>query len=367
LSFEDEIAGKVVEGLKIEISPTEQKSIQQPITSSVEAYNDYLQARFYMNQYFQDSGLESLQKGEDQLLRATTLDGNFADAYALLGQLYMLQGTNFIADGAANLKRSETASKNALRIYPQSVEGMVALGAAYTEQGRLGDAIPILRQAVALAPNHAFAWDVLAYSYYHAGLNELAEQGYRRVVELNPTPPRNHWMHARMLLYAGRIQEAEQEMRETVAKSPDQFKAVAHLGEMLYYEGKMDEAETVMDRANQLGRDATDDTACVLGGFVYAARGERVKIDKRLFAYRPQQIMDGDAAYWEGSIYALLGDKRQALEWLRRTVELGDVNYPWFEKDKNYDSLRSDAEYQAIMADVRKRWETYKNEFDPGH
>jgi hypothetical protein len=47
-------------------------------------------------------------------------------------------------------------------------------------------------------------------------------------------------------------------------------------------------------------------------------------------------------------------------------VALGNVNYPWYQKDKNYDSLRSDPEYQAIMAEVRKRWEVYKNEFDAG-
>jgi TolB-like protein len=42
LSFEDEVANKVVEGLRVETSPTEQKSIQQPATANVDAYNDYL-------------------------------------------------------------------------------------------------------------------------------------------------------------------------------------------------------------------------------------------------------------------------------------------------------------------------------------
>ena len=75
-------------------------------------------------------------------------------------------------------------------------------------------------------------------------------------------------------------------------------------------------------------------------------------------------MIDGDQAYWTAGIYALLGDKRNALLWLRRTVELGGVNYPWFERDKNFDSLRGDPEYQAIMADVKKRWEAYRNEFE---
>jgi hypothetical protein len=80
--------------------------------------------------------------------------------------------------------------------------------------------------------------------------------------------------------------------------------------------------------------------------------------------YRPEQLIDGDSAYWMGGIYALLGDRQQALDFLRRTVAVGDVNYPWFERDKNFDSLRSDPEYQAIMAGVRRRWEVYKKEFD---
>jgi hypothetical protein len=47
------------------------------------------------------------------------------------------------------------------------------------------------------------------------------------------------------------------------------------------------------------------------------------------------------------------------------SVALGDVDYPWFGRDKNFDGLRSDPEYQSIMAGVRGRWEAYRNEFDP--
>ncbi len=120
-----------------------------------------------------------------------------------------------------------------------------------------------------------------------------------------------------------------------------------------------------LDRAVVLGHDSEDDTARLLAAFLYASRGQREKIDPRLFQYHPEQIIDGDGAYWMGGIYALLGDRQSALDWLKRTVALGDVNYPWFERDKNYDSLRSDPEYQTIMAGIRQRWEAYKKEFDP--
>jgi eukaryotic-like serine/threonine-protein kinase len=364
LSFEDQIATKVVEGLQIEISPTEQKAIAQPLTNSVEAYNDYLQARFYENEYFVHSQLDSIEQGKRLLAHAISLDKNFADAYALLSEFYGYQAANFTADGAANIKRAEDAALNALRINPQSSEGLTALAFAYGEGGQEGEAIRTARQAVGVAPNSTIAWEVLGYSCYYAGLNQLAEQAWARVVTLNPTP-QPHWMHARMLLYDGKAKDAEEEMRSVVAANPDQFKALAYFGMVLYYQGKLDEAQVNLDRAVLLGRESTDDTARMLAGFPYASRGQREKIDPRLFQFRPEQIIDGDAAYWLGGVYALLGNRQQALVWLNRTAALGNVNYPWFERDKNYDSLRNDPEYQSIMAGIRQRWQSYKNEFDP--
>jgi eukaryotic-like serine/threonine-protein kinase len=364
LSFEDQIAAKVVDGLQIGISPQEQKSIQQPATTSVDAYNDYLQGRFYLNEYFESSRLDSLEKGQRVLLHAISLDKNFADAYALLAELYSLQGANFAAGAEANLKRSEVAAQNALRLNPQFAEGLIALGGAYSEEGREEEAIRAVKQAIAIAPNNQTAWQMLGYSYYYAGLNELAVQAYHRIIELNPETAQPHWMLARMLLYAGKPAEAEAELRPLVAKNPDQFKALACLGMVLYYEGKLDQAESYFDRAVPLSRDSGDDGPRLMAAFLFDSRKERQKIDPRLFQYRPGQVIDGDEAYWLGGVYALLGDRQPALDWLKRTVELGDVNYPWFERDKNYNSLRSDAEYQSIMAGVRQRWEAYRQEFD---
>jgi eukaryotic-like serine/threonine-protein kinase len=364
LSFEDRIATKVVEGLQIEISPTEQRAIQQPVTTSVDAYNDYLQARFYLNEYLTHSRLESLEQGERLLLHAISLDKNFADAYALLSQLYGFQSANFVENAGDNLKRGETAAQDALRINPQSTEGLNALGVIYGEGGRELEALRTLKRAVAVAPNNAATWQALGYSYYYAGLNELAEQAYRRLIELNPMPLQPHWMDDRMLLYSGKATEAEKEMRQLVAANPGQFKALAYFGMILYYEDKLDEAQFNLDRSLVLSGNSGDDVPRIVAAFLYASRKQRDKIDGRLFQYRPEQVIDGDEAYWLGGIYALLGDRQPALDWLKRTVALGDANYPWFERDKNYDSLRSDPEYQSIMGGVRQNWEAYKKEFD---
>jgi tetratricopeptide (TPR) repeat protein len=365
LTFEDQIATKVVEGLQIQISPVEEKAIQQPITTSVEAYNEYLQARAAMSEYLMHSQVKSLENGETLLLHAVSLDKNFADAYALLASFYSFRSANFVKDAGLNLKRGEAAAQNALRINPQSFEGMIALAGVYGEQGREQEAIRILKQAVVLAPNHETAWQMLGYSYYYAGLNELAEPCYRRIIELNPAPLQPHWMRARMLLYSGRVDEADKEMRQLVAANPDQFKAMAYFGGVLYYEGKLEEAQALLDRSVSLSRDVDDDTARMMAGFLYASRHQREKIAPRLLKYRPEDLIDGDGAYWMAGIYALLRQRQNAIDWLNRTVALGNVNYPWFERDKNFDGLRSDPEYQSVMAGVRQRWEAYKKEFGP--
>jgi len=364
-SFEDEIAGKVVNGLQIQISPSEQKSIEKPATTNVEAYNKYLQGRFYLNEYLLNSQVDSLQKGERLLSDAIALDPNFAEAHALLAEHYSFQAANFTENAGPNLRKAEEIARSAVKINPDLAEALVALGGVYSEEGRESEANRTLRRAVMLAPNSELAWQMLAYSYYYAGLNEIAEQGYRKVIALNPIPPQPHWMHARMLLYSGRGDEAEAEMRQVVAQNPNQFKALAYFGMMLYYQGKIDEAKTTLDHAVQLWRGSSDITPPVMAGFLFASLKQRDKIVPIIFQRKPEQSFDGDEAYWISGVYSLLGEKQPALTWLKRTVELGNVNYPWFSRDKNLDGLRSDPSFQAIMGDARKRFEAYKSEFPP--
>src|SRR2546427_12727274 len=100
--------------------------------------------------------------------------------------------------------------------------------------------------------------------------------------------------------------------------------------------------------------------------FLHASRGERAKIEPRLLQVRANEMFDGDLAYWAGGLRSLLGDKADALAYLRRAVELGNHNYPWFQRDKNYDPLRADPEYQRILSQVRQHWEHYREVFGGG-
>ena len=360
LKFQDEVAQKVVDGMRVELSGQEQESLAAKPTNSAEAYNLYLQARYYMNEYFMHSNGESLRQGQRILRQALAIDPSFADAYALLSRLYLMESANIAENGAQNLVEGEKLARRSLELKPDLLEGLVSLATILTEEGKNIESIKTLKRAMALAPNSEWVWDGLGYVYHYAGLDDEAEKAYRRSVELDPTTTRIHWMHARMLLYVGRVAEAEQEMRKAVSENPNQYKALAFLGEFLYYQGKMDEAEAILKRAEELGRNSDDDSARIMAGFLYASRGERDKIDSKILQLRPQDVVDGDAAYWIGGIHSMLGDRDQGIAWFRRAVDLGNHNYPWFQRDKNYDKLRGDPEYQKIMDTVRQHWEEYK-------
>jgi serine/threonine-protein kinase len=362
LKFQDEIAQKVVEGLRVQMSGQEQQSLAASATTSPEAYGLYLRALYHRNQYSMTSGLDTVHQGEDLGRQAVAKDPSFADAWVVLSDLYVLEAANFEAHSEQNLALGERAARRALELRPNLPAGLTALGGALAQSGRLSEALKTLRQATAAAPNSYLAWDLYGYACHYAGLIDEAERAYRRSIELDPTTVRIYWMHARMLLYQGHPDAAVEALRPLVAANPTQFKALSYLGEFLYYAGKLDEAESTFAKALEYGRNQTDISPPTLAAFLYASRGQRDKIDAVILRTRPEQAFDGDQAYWIGGIHALLGERDQALAWLRRAIELGNHNYPWFQRDKNWDKLRNDPDYQKIMEGVRTRWEDYKQE-----
>ena len=366
LKFQDEVAQKVVEGLSVSVTEDEEACMTAPMTHSPEAYDLYIQARFYWNEYSMRSRLESLQRGRALLEKAIKLDPTFVQAYTSLADFDMIEAANFSENARQNLAQGELMAQKAMQLNPHLADVYISMGALYTQLGRILEAIEKLKKGVSMAPNSDWAQDMLAYAYKYAGLIELAEKGYRRSIEINPTLRRHYWMHARILLYLGKAKEAEEQMRRVLASSPDQYKAMAYLGEFLYYQGKVAEAEPILLRAEELRGSSGDEVPSYFLAFLYASQGDRQKINPKILSLKRGEAFDGDVAYWIGSVYCLLGERNEALAWLRRTVELGNHNYPWFQRDKNFDKLRGDQEYQQMMDQIRQHYERYRDLYGKG-
>ena len=363
LKFQDDVAQQVVQGLSVQLSGAEQERMNTPSTHSPEAYNYLVQARAYFNEYSSTSRVESLREGERLAQKAISLDPSFSDAYVILAQLYAWQAANFADNAGRVLSDAEQAARKALALEPSSEAATSVLGGVLVEQGKNAEAIRTLRRAAALAPNDVHVWDYLGYGYHYMGLTDLAEQALRHSRDLNPSPPRIYWMHGRMLLYQGKTDQAVEQTRVALQRTPQQFKLMAFLGYFLYYEGKYNEAEQWINKSLELRGGKGDDSPLIFAAYLHAMRGERDKIDPDVLHYRPEGIVDGDLAEWVGGVYALLGDKATAVAFLRRAVTLGNHNYPWFQRDKNWDKLRGDPDYEKLMREVEGYWQGYVKEF----
>jgi eukaryotic-like serine/threonine-protein kinase len=370
LKFQDEIAEKVVAGLKVQVSNSEQQLLTAPMTSSPEAYNLYLESRYYSSDYETGARPESLRRWEFLLQQAVEKDPKFAQAYAWLGfagvERWFNQTGLSEKEAQLTIEHARQAAQHAIELDPRLGDGYFAIAYVFLSQGDHLRGIEYEKQATALTPNLEGAWYQLGMAYWSCGLLSLAERALRRSIELNPTMDLYRWWHAQDLLFLGLPQEAEREMRRLLAADPDKFLVMSYLGEILYYEGNLDEAEPLLDRAaGRMGPSEYYD-ALYFAAYLHAARGERNKIDRRLFRLSPREAHDANLSYELGGMYALLGEKEQAIAWLRRAVELGNHNYPWFKRDKNYDKLRGDPNYERILTEVRQHWEHYKELFGEG-
>ena len=235
---------------------------------------------------------------------------------------------------------------------------------AKNQQGKNREAIEIQRKALSLSPNSDKVLDALGYSYLHAGLLEEAEAALRRSLELNPNVRVAQLMLTRSLLFQGRIQEAEGEIRRAVQPGTDQPEIDAVLALVSYYQGKLDEAEALASKIHGLGPIQERSIFC-FAGVVHAARGKRQAIDPVILRLRPQEVINPELAYWLSGLYALLGEDSTANAWLRRSLDLGNENYPWLERDKNFESMRSNPEFDRIANQMRERWEINLKLFRP--
>ena len=66
------------------------------------------------------------------------------------------------------------------------------------------------------------------------------------------------------------------------------------------------------------------------------------------------------AQYFLGVAYALTGDARQAVTWLKKASLEGLPCYPLFERDPDLDSLRKDPEFVAFMERLKAQHERFR-------
>jgi len=157
---------------------------------------------------------------------------------------------------------------------------------------------------------------------------------------------------ARIFTYQNDYARAMRELDEGAAVEPDHPLIKTFRARALYYHDDVVKAaeilEQVLEQQPQL-----DGIRPIYATFLSALGFNEEARAQLTDEVKETANTDHDVAYWLASAYAMEGEREEALKWLRRALELGNHNRAWFEKDKNWDALRGDPEYQQIIQSIK--------------
>ena len=129
------------------------------------------------------------------------------------------------------------------------------LGTAYLKEGNTPGAVEALRQAAALNPQNATAWERLGLAYMASDAPEQAEDAFQRAMRVGTVtePARVHYNYGLLLLKLERYEDALEQFNITLSdltyRTP--AKALNSKGYTLYAMGRYDEAIATLTKAVQ--------------------------------------------------------------------------------------------------------------------
>jgi len=364
LALQSEVARAIAAEVRVKLTPQEENSLASTVAVRPEAYEAYLQGKFYFRRHEREK--ERIDSAIQMFERASTLDPQFALAQAALADAYI---TKFFSQdpNPAWEEKAYVHIEKALALDPNLAEAYVARGnLAWTLRNRFPHerAIVDYRRALELNPNLSDAHFTLGSLYLHIGLLEESLAQLNAALALDPHNLDARYRVPRVYLYRQEYQAALAEFDRHPEFPPmwQWQKALA-----LFYLGRKQEAlalaeELVRQHPNQ--EDVTSTHALLLAG-----TGQRQKAEEQIrTAVRAGEGKSHfhHAAYNIASAYALMGEKGRALEWLRRTAAEGMPCFPLFERDPNLDKLRGEPEFKAFLKEMRAQWEQRRAALFPG-
>lgn len=351
IAVQDEIAQRIVEGLRLELSPAEQDGMAKPSTQNAAAYEQYLRGRDLFARFiFRTIAEEDCDAAIEHFQRAIELDPNFALALDGLGAAYVNRVFKGFG-GAEDYERAEVAFAKALAIDPRLIEARMLMVFVYLWRGQKQKA----REEVALgrkeAPDEPVVHFVKATLHRLDGEYGRALRSYDRLARLDPAA---HivasYNRALVYMYMGNFEETARQLDQ--AGDPENplvktFRALA-----LYYTGHADAAAELM-QGNVTAHPNMHGIRPFMAMFLSAqGKHEEARAQLNRAVMRTAEV-DADIAYSVASVYALEGLRSEALDWLARAIALGNENRLCFESDPNWETLRDDEEFKALMDKIR--------------
>ena len=346
LQTQREIAREIVDKLKLKVSG-EEKGLAKHYTESNEAYQLYLKGRFYWNK----RNADALKKSVEYFNQAIEKDPNFALAYAGLADAYCVFPTYSAAAPRESYPKAKAAAKKAMEIDETLAEAHASLAwVLFLFDWNFAESDREFQRAIQLNPNYPTAhhWYGDANLRVTGRFDEAIAQE-KRAQELDPLSLIINADLGTAYIYARRYDEAIEQLRKTIEMDPSFYYARWRLGTAYELKGSLHEAMIEYQNARALN---DDPTVLALIGRAYAVSGKRDEASRTLDQLKEIARQRYVPAYAFAMLYAGLGEKDQAFQWLERGYQDRAFDMPYLKVDPLIDNLRSDPRFADLMRRV---------------
>jgi TolB-like protein/Tfp pilus assembly protein PilF len=339
-SLQSEIAKDIASELKTVLSTEEKTQIDKSQTENLEAYDLYLQGRYFWNK----RGESNLKVSKEYFEKALAKDPNYELAFSGLADVYYAQTVNGLYKPAAEgLAKAEELALKAIGLDKNNAEPHVTLGAVFWNEMKWEEAQKELLVGIKLNPNYAEAY------YNYAQLLDILRQNKEariqmdKAIKLSPFQSNYHFWSGIFYYNEGKFNESNNEWLKVLEFKPEQKSA--HLN-IFYNYFRLGENLKAIEALQEYIRRNFDDTTATK----YVREAREIYDSSGMDGTLNWFIERSPNAYSRNAtLYAMLGKKDLALDCLEKASE-----NPWlqfFKINNNYDYnfLRSEPRFQTII------------------
>ena len=337
-AVQTDIAEQVAGALEVELLPAERRALERKQTDSYDAISLYMKGRLLLTHWER----ASLEAAAGFLEQAIAADPSYAAAYSALSNVYARMGFQDIGDRDENFRKVATYAQRALDLDGTLSDAHVAKSRLYFADYDFRASERELRRAIELNPSDAIAHEQLGFSLHFSRRSDELERTAEKALALDPLSVEVVGGIGTLYLYEGRYERAVALLENALALDPSNSFYLDNLGLAHMKQGMIEQGLSEVVRASEMSNEHKRDLAYA---YVQAGRSaEATKILDSLDTSGPA-VSATDVA----GVYAALGEKEKALDWIERAYAEKSPYLPAVEVDFVFESIWKEPRFLEIQ------------------
>jgi TolB-like protein/DNA-binding winged helix-turn-helix (wHTH) protein/Tfp pilus assembly protein PilF len=349
LTLQREMAQAIAQQIRIQLTPHQQARLSSARAVNPEAYEAYLRGRFSITTEFTTQ--KELKTAQRYFEESIQKDPGFALSYVRLADCYVYLGFLRQLSPEDAYRPAREALRKALELDDSIGEAHATLALlSWRHEWNWAATEREFNYALALVPNYGWAHANRSnyLSWRGQRVEALAEVARSR--ELEPGYSFSVTESAAFFQFRdyGGLVEAS---RRGVVSDPNEWLEHYFLG--VGYEGTGKRLEAIPEYLKAVAMSHGDQDPTASLAHAYAVIGRRAEAEKILRDLERKSKSGYVSPYMIATIYAGLGDKDRAFEFLEKAYQERCWDIAWALKpDLRIDNLRSDPRFQALLRRV---------------